>query len=126
MIIHVTKRELNPKNHALTKELEENLERLYVAVNCLRTLSGMPFQIPSGLRSKKEQEHINPKHMGSAHLLGLACDIYDPDGKIWDWCISNIPTLEKLSIYLEDRKATPTWVHVQLLAPRSGKRIFLP
>ena len=126
MKILVTKRELNPKGHKLTKELEENLERLYVAVNSVRDLCGIPFQITSGLRSKKEQEHINPKHMGSAHLLGLACDIYDPDGKIWDWFMENIPILEKLSIYLEDRAYTPTWVHVQVVAPRSKNRIFRP
>jgi hypothetical protein len=58
----------------------------------------------------------------SLHVLGYAADLkYTPPLSLF-----LVNMLERLDIYMEDPKATPTWRHVQTRAPASGKRIFEP
>ena len=44
----------------------------------------------------------------SSHILGLAVDIKDVDGKLWQWCIANLQLLKDLGLYLEDKRYTPS------------------
>lgn len=126
----ITLNELNPKNYELTEEQKANLAMLLEAMNAVRTAYGKPMIVNSGVRSQEDQDKLikqgATKAKKSNHLTGLAVDIRDTDGKLWEWCNANIPLLENLGLYLEDRLATPTWVHFQLVAPKSGKRIFKP
>ena len=62
----------------------------------------------------------------SKHLLGLAVDIYDPEGEIDDWCMDNLDKLTACELWLEHPSATKGWSHWQTVAPRSGKRTFYP
>lgn len=124
--MRVTAQELNPQGYPLNAEQQKNFERLLVAVNALRDAYGKPFQITSGVRSPEDQERINPGVRGSAHVKAAAADILDLDGRIDVFCRENLPLLEKLGLYLEEPSRTPRWCHVQVLAPRSGNRIFWP
>lgn len=118
--------ELNPRKRKLTEEQEANLKRLHAAINKVREAYGKPMIVTSGVRSKADQMRINPRAPNSNHVRGLAVDIRDRDGKLWEWCMENIEMIEDLGFYLEDKKATPTWIHFQLVPPRSGRRIFKP
>jgi len=126
----ITKKELNPHNYTLTEEQKPNFERLFEIMNEIRKAYGNPMVITSGLRNDQDQARIDgaagriPRK--SMHLLGAACDVWDRDGLLWKWCMNNMKLLEKLDIYLEDKSFTPTWVHFQILPPKSKKRIFIP
>ena len=122
----ITLKELNPRSRPLTDDQEANLELLRAAINKVRKAYGKPMVVTSGFRSVEDQQLINPRAPKSKHLLGLAVDIADADGKLWAWCMANMPVLEEAGLYLEDKSATPTWVHFQASPPKSGKRIFKP
>jgi uncharacterized protein YcbK (DUF882 family) len=62
----------------------------------------------------------------SQHMYGNAIDIEDGDGRLKKWCVTNIERLVELGLYMESPTATPSWVHLQQVAPRSGNRIFVP
>ena len=62
----------------------------------------------------------------SSHKTGEGVDLYDPDGKIDDWCKAHPDKLEVCGIYLEEPAVTRGWSHWTIRAPRSGNRVFLP
>lgn len=62
----------------------------------------------------------------SSHLTGCACDIADADGKLAEYILSNVSKLEELGLYAENPEKTKGWVHLQTVAPKSGRRIFKP
>ena len=132
---------LNPLDHPTTSEIIENLQVLALSMNRIEIAYGRDLSISSGLRSWGEHcaiyERINaarkvkgltplkiPKK--SKHLIGAAVDIIDPLGLVWRFCMSNIALLEEVGLWLEDRSATPTWVHFQRFPPASRRRIFKP
>lgn len=70
---------------------------------------------------------INAKVGGakrSKHMICAAIDLSDSDRLLAKWLTVEI--LKEHDLYMESFVATPTWVHLQLTPPRSGKRIFLP
>lgn len=62
----------------------------------------------------------------SNHLTGCAGDIDDRDGALKDYLRTNPELLEECDLYAEDFDSTPTWVHLQSVPPKSGRRIFKP
>ena len=133
--------DLNKQGFPTTPSIDEALTDLLARLQALESAYGSPFTVDSGLRSIAHQQaiyaQINANRaasglapvavpLGSRHLSGQAADIADVTGDLWAWCMGNIPILEVQNIYLEDRGYTPTWVHMQSVAPGSGKRIFIP
>lgn len=62
----------------------------------------------------------------SKHISMQACDIYDPEGLIDDWCMENLDVLEQIGLWLEHPSATKGWCHVQSVPPKSRRRVFYP
>lgn len=62
--------------------------------------------------------------MGSGHLTCRAIDLEDKDGRLYKFCKNNIPLLEKIGLWCEERQGG--WLHCQIFKPRSGKRFFNP
>lgn len=131
----ISLKELNPLDRSTSPEIQKNLYALLSTLNSIRSSYGVPMTITSGFRAMEDHLRIyrdkgitDPAKipMKSKHLYGQAADIADADGKFWSWCQSNLDMMEKLGVYFEDRKSTPTWVHIQIVAPASGKRIFIP
>lgn len=60
----------------------------------------------------------------SAHKLGRAVDVYDPQEKLEDWLDDE--TLKSHGLYREAPAATIGWVHLTDRAPPSGRRTFMP
>jgi len=122
--------ELNPNNYPTTPITEKNLIVLFERVIELQDMCELDFVITSGLRSDQKQAQLiadgktNAKF--SKHVSGNACDIYDPRQELQKWCLDNIKALENIGLWCEDFSKTPNWVHVQTIAPLSGKRFFLP
>lgn len=77
--------------------------------------------------------------LGSKHMTGYACDFYDANKKLAEWVLENIDWCRANGFYFENFGAnidtfkrdtkldkTPTWLHVQIVPPKSGRVIFNP
>jgi hypothetical protein len=112
-----------PKEY--TPEVSNNLDRLLIAINVVRKAYGKPMKVTSGWRPAGVNSIIGGAKR-STHMLGLAVDIADPNGDVMRWVLANLPVIKQAGLYVEDFKYTVGWVHFQIVAPKSGKRIFLP
>lgn len=122
--------ELNPHNYTTTSEIDANLSILLDRLNKVRSAYGVPMTISSGLRSEAQQQGLieagksNATH--SKHLYGQAADILDESGVFKAWVLENVTLLEEVGLWCEAFESTPTWCHVQIVPPGSGKRFFIP
>lgn len=117
-----------------TLEVRNNAKMLLLKVNQLIDL--MPFDleinpktnspVSSGWRPARLNANVPGAAPKSKHMLGLAVDLYDPEGEIDDWCMDNLGSLEQCGIWLEHPSATKGWSHWQCVPPKSGKRVFYP
>lgn len=96
------------------------------------------FVVPSGFRTMedhlriyREKGIVDPAKipMRSNHLTGHAVDLVPRSEAVTElkqYVLENILLAEELGLYFEDFGATKNWVHVQDVAPSSGKRFFKP
>lgn len=87
----------------------------------LREAYGKPIAITSGARCEKHNKKIGGSK-NSNHVKGLAMDLLRTDA-LEDFILKN---LDVLDIYIEDLAYTKNWIHVAIVPPKSGKRIFKP
>lgn len=82
----------------------------------------------SGWRPPKVNGATPKAATRSHHIVARAGDIYDPNGALDKWLMTEAGqhTLQELGLWMEHPSATPTWAHVQTMPPRSGKRVFYP
>lgn len=109
-----------------TQEISNNIDKLLKAMNEVRKAYGKSMIVASGWRPAEINEDTSNAAKNSNHIKGLAIDIKDTDGKLWKWVIMNLGLMKSLGIYLEDKRWTPTWVHFQVVPPKSKKRIYIP
>ena len=109
-----------------TQEISDNLDKLLIPMNQIRNEWGQPMIVDSGWRPPSINAATPGAAAHSKHMIGLAVDIADPDGKLMEWVLANLSLMKELDIYFEDFRYTPSWVHFQLGAPASGHRIFVP
>jgi hypothetical protein len=62
----------------------------------------------------------------STHKKGQGIDIFDPDRQFASWCLASIDELKNRGLHIEDPRWTPTWVHIQIVPPRSLKTVYVP
>ncbi len=131
----ISLKELNPKNFELTSEQQTNLNDYHRRINIFRKAYGKPMLVTSGVRDLVDHRRIYVEKarkpgepirvpMGSKHLTAQAADFADPDGSLVRWAKNNPRVLEEAGLYAED--GTVGWLHLQSVAPKSGKRWFLP
>jgi hypothetical protein len=118
------RREKYPQD--VTPELAVHVKHTVDCANELLTYFGSDRKVNSGWRPKSLQMEINPRAPNSKHITGDAIDIEDKDGKLKNWCMDNGVLLAALGLYMEHPSSTPTWLHVQTVAPKSGKIVFYP
>lgn len=83
--------------------------------------------VASGWRPKSVNDRIANASTTSLHLRGLGIDLRDtPERALARYCLRNLDLLAALELWMEDPRWTPTWVHLQAAAPRSGDRVFIP
>ena len=83
-------------------------------------------KVSSGWRPKSVNDATANSAKTSNHLTAKACDLYDPERKLAQWMITNKSNLGLCTLWAEDVRWTPTWVHLQCLPPASGKLIYIP
>lgn len=113
------------KQAPLDVTMRKNMEKLLIACNLIRDLYGKPMTVSSGYRPTSVNAATPGSAKASAHLTCEACDFEDKDRKLIQWLLRNMDILERAGLYMESPINTPTWVHVQTRAPRSGKRVFI-
>jgi hypothetical protein len=126
----ISKKELNPKGYDMGPAVAKNFEVLYERMNEVRRAYGKPMIVTSGLRSDDDQERLRAqgrtRAVHSKHIAGAACDILDKDGQLAAWCLANEDILRRIGLWCEHPDHTPGWVHFQTMAPKSGRRFFIP
>lgn len=127
----------------LTAGIRTNAGILLPRVNELLTVAkayGVKFEVSprtgsiveSGWRPPSVNAGIANAAPKSKHMFGLAVDIYDPDGDLDEWLMSDEaqPHLNKIDLWFEHPGSTKGWSHLQCVAFGSyrpgGKRWFYP
>ena len=82
--------------------------------------------ISSGWRPVSYNSKVKNAAKKSNHTLGKAIDLYDANNKVGKYLLKNKKHLEELGLYCEHPDATPGWLHIQTVPPRSGNRFFYP
>ena len=110
---------------ALTNEL---LERLLANGIRLQINPKTGTIISSGWRPPAVNSATAGAATNSKHMTGDAIDLYDPDGDIDGWLMSDDgqQVMQHLGLWMEHPSATKGWAHVQSIPPRSGNRVFYP
>lgn len=122
-----------------TAEVKANAEKTVAVANELLTvldqrgveLNSHPQTgtlISSGWRPPQINGQVKNAAPRSKHMTGEAIDIYDPEGEIDDYLMSEDGQrcLVSLRLFLEHPSATKSWSHWQTVAPKSGRRVFYP
>lgn len=117
------------KTHAadLTEAIRANADITVDRINkLLHVARWSDARVSSGWRPPSVNAGVKGAAKRSKHMTGEACDIADPKGDLGRWCLGNLKELERQRLWLEHPTKTPTWVHLQIVAPKSGRRVFLP
>lgn len=124
--------------NSLTADIRRNAGLLLLLVNELLSEAaaegvqpGIDAQTHCAVASGWRPPGINAKTANAAknskHLSGDAIDIRDVRGRaLAQWCLRNLDVLERLGLWMEDPRWTPTWVHLQRVPPGSGRRVYRP
>jgi hypothetical protein len=116
----------------LNKDTQANLTTLLERINKVRAAYGKAMKVNDGYRRPEDTPKNGAKK--SKHLTGQAIDIDDDEaGTLWFWLMKpeQMQLLKDVGLWLEHGcythcKKFGTWVHFQIVAPNSQKRIFIP
>lgn len=124
---------------AMSPDLERNASLMVELANKLIVLArvgGVVFDtnprtgtvVSSGWRPASVNANTPNAAPNSKHMTGQAIDLYDPDGDLDDWLMTEDGqrVLSDLGLWMEHPSATKGWSHVQSIPPRSGRRVFYP
>lgn len=109
-----------------TDEIRANAMFTITRVNDLLRVSGFSRRVTSGWRPSSLNAKVPGAAKRSNHIMALACDLEDTDGKLDAWCVTNLDKLEGIGLWLESPTGTRGWCHLQVVAPKSGNRVFIP
>lgn len=86
-----------------------------------------PRRVNSGWRPAAVNAAIGGARR-SNHTLGRAIDIADASKALKKWLMTEEgqAALVGTGLWMEHPDATPSWVHLQIVPPRSGRRVFQP
>ena len=118
----------------LTGAIRANAELTVSRVNLLlaRYAAATGDERPRGVTSGWRPAAVNAGTPGSAkrsnHMLGLACDVADASGALDEWLMTaaGLSVLGECELWLEHPDSTVGWCHLQIVPPRSGRRVFRP
>lgn len=120
----------------LTKQMEDNLSKLIIAVSKVRHEYSQALFVTSGYRPASINAAVGGSKQ-SAHQSCQAVDIKDDDGYFANWCMNNLDILKKsgilgmedpryTGIFNKEGKRVGGWVHLDIRGTRSGNLVFIP
>ena len=119
----------------LTPEIRANAAVTVERVNMLlgafyaSQAEGSYRTVNSGWRPPEVNAATEGAALHSRHMTGEACDLSDDDAALDAWCLLQSKAggeLERIGLWLESPQSTPRWCHIQIIAPGSGQRVFIP
>ncbi len=110
----------------LTDILRANAQVTVDKANQLLAAFGEERGLRSGWRPQSVNDATPNAAHHSRHITCEAIDIEDEDKRLQEWCAANLPTLANIGLWQENAIATPSWVHVQIVPPPTGMRVFFP
>lgn len=117
-----------PPSEALLRNADETVYRANLLLS--RYYQAQPDAERTKVTSGYRPAAINAQTPGAAqrskHMTCQAVDLADPDGDLDEWCMANVIALEQIGLWQEHPSATKGWCHVQIVPPKSGKRVFYP
>lgn len=124
---------------ALSTEIVRNAETMIELADkllALAKLAGVTLEtnprtntiVSGGWRPPEINANTPGAAVRSKHMTGQAIDLYDPDGDLDDWLMTDDGqrAMADLGLWHEHPSATKGWAHVQSVPPRSGRRTFYP
>lgn len=109
-----------------TQEMLDHAQETCYRLSYVLGMFGEQRHIVSGYRPPAINEITANASTTSKHLTCQAGDLEDKNGELKQWCLTNLDILAEIGLWMEDPLSTPTWVHLQTLAPASGSRVFKP
>lgn len=110
----------------LTDDLRANAQVTVDRANMLLEAFGEPRGLRSGWRPRSVNDAMPNAAHNSWHITCEAIDLDDDDRRLQEWCMANLPTVASIGLWLENPIACPTWLHAQIVPPRSRQRVFFP
>lgn len=116
----------------LSHEIRGNAQETVRRVNLLLShyVAAVPGaerpRVTSGWRPRAINAGTANAAPRSRHMTAEACDLSDPEGDLDQWCMDNLEVLDGCGLWLEHPAATKSWSHLQIVPPRSGRRVFYP
>ena len=112
----------------LTDEILANAHLTVAKCNELLERAGRSDidQVASGWRPASVNDATANASRSSRHLTAQAVDLPDADRSLATWCVDNLDVLREIGLWMEDPRWTPTWVHLQIVPPRSGRTVYIP
>lgn len=107
----------------LTSEVEANVAKFIPVINKFFEELGhtSPAYVSSGWRPGSINSGVKGAAKRSLHTLGLAIDIRDPDGKLYDLVVSRPDLLRKYGLWVEHGEFSKGWLHLDM-----GTRVDRP
>ena len=112
----------------LTDEIKANAQETVDKANELLEAAGFKSidTVNSGWRPQGINDATSNAATHSKHLTGQACDLPDVGGVLRSWAVDNLDILAQIGLWIESPQYTPTWLHIQTVPPKSGRRVFIP
>lgn len=83
--------------------------------------------VASGWRPRAVNDATSNAASRSKHITGEAIDMRDNGTRdLARWCLKNLDALEEIGLWMEAPQYTPSWVHLQIVAPGSHRRVYVP
>lgn len=113
-----------------TEQIAQNAKETVAAINDFLSFAVFDGHVNSGWRPPSLNAATKGASPHSKHLLALACDLFDGDGRIDTFVDEHPECLDILKLWREAPASTPGWIHLQIVPYGSwveGKpRTFLP
>lgn len=122
----------------LTEQIRDNIAELLGRVNLLISWAYRDgvrpaldartgTHVASGWRPSAINEATSNAAAASKHLTGEAIDLRDNGTRdLVRWALKNVEALEEIGLWMEDPQWTPQWLHLQIVPPKSRRRVYVP
>jgi hypothetical protein len=114
------------KKYPLTEVQRDNAEETVGKANALLERFGETRKVVSGWRPPEVNAATPGAAKRSLHMSCEAVDLEDHDGMLDDWCLEHPEVLQEIGLWQEHPAHTKGWAHLQIVPPRSGKRVYHP
>lgn len=109
----------------LSDELKANALDMLGRLASLEDVWGDPLVLTSGYRPSQINQQTPGAAPKSLHETCQAVDLHDPEWDLYDFLATNTSLLKQFGLYMESKSSALNHVHLQSVAPKSGKLIFI-